>query len=54
VFTKKKKTGPVHIDLTEDGCETATETVARKGPLTRSGGSLGAARKRPLTARGGA
>jgi hypothetical protein len=50
----KKNTGLIHIDLIKDGCETATETAARRGPLTRGGGSLGVARKWPLTARGGA
>ena len=33
--------------------QTATKTIARRWPLTRGGGSLGAARKGPLT-RGGA
>jgi hypothetical protein len=50
----KKNTGLIHIDLTEDGCETATETAVRRGPLTKGGGSLGVARKGPLTVRGGA
>jgi hypothetical protein len=49
----KKDTSPIHIDLTEDECKTATKTVIRRGPLTRGGGSLGAARRGPLTRGGG-
>ena len=47
-----KKTLAQYI-LTEDDCETAIETVARRGPLTRGGGSLEAAIRGPLTRGGG-
>jgi hypothetical protein len=47
-----KNTGSIHIDLTEDlGSE--SESIARRGPRSTGGATLGAARKCPKT-RGGA
>jgi hypothetical protein len=52
--TPIKNTGPIHIDLTEDP-DSGTESIARRGPMTRGGAATGGtARKGPKTRGGGA
>jgi hypothetical protein len=52
--TPIKNTGPIHIDLTEDP-DSGTESIARRGPMTRGGAATGGtARKCPKTRGGGA